>query len=129
MTNLVSSSPRQNVRIAGTLGEIIVTGIHSARPESFVFRRFKDASKGAGGGVDEQAFDHNFEGFGLMFEADEAARCLRGESGSFDLADGADGKLESDGYKQAETQMIMEMFDRMRQEGGYVFPEGLERVK
>ncbi|GAA5964088.1 hypothetical protein JCM3765_000899 [Sporobolomyces pararoseus] len=52
--------------------------------------------------------------WGFAWEADEVARCLR------------DGKKESDRMPLNETVRMMEVFDEMRKQGNFVYPESLE---
>ena len=39
-----------------------------------------------------------------------------------------DGKIESDRMPHEETLLTMQIFDEVRRQGGYVYPEGLEKV-
>ena len=39
-----------------------------------------------------------------------------------------DGKIESDRMPHKETLLTMQIFDEVRRQGGYVYPEGLEKV-
>ena len=40
-----------------------------------------------------------------------------------------DGEIENERMPWSETEITMDMFDKVREQGGYVFPEGLEKVK
>lgn len=64
----------------------------------------------------DEAHDLSFGGFGLYWEADAVARCLR------------EGLLESPDMPLEETTMTMEMFDKIRKEGGYEYVTGLEKI-
>lgn len=57
-----------------------------------------------------------FEGGGWHFQADEVARCIR------------DGKIQSRIWGLDKSLVEMEIFDEVRKQGGYVLPEGVERV-
>lgn len=83
---------------------------------------------------DEETRDYNFTGTGLYFEADEVARCV------------SRGAIESDLWGWDKSLLEMEVFDEVsatvplflpnppceptqaRKQGGYNFPEGLEKV-
>lgn len=83
-------------------------------------------------------------GMGLHWEADAVARDIRGSCSllpcgrnlTADLTDSlwrlflyADGKIESERMPHADTLLTMKIFDEVRRQGGYVYPEGLEKVK
>lgn len=51
---------------------------------------------------------------GMFWEADEVARCLR------------DGKLESETLPWDESITIMEVMDKVREQGGLTYPESIE---
>lgn len=55
-------------------------------------------------------------GFGLHWEADAVARCLR------------DGELESKRMSQTETALEMTILDEWRKQSGYKYPAGLEKA-
>jgi predicted dehydrogenase len=99
------------VRIQGTEGEIQVFG-PLYRPT-----RFRIVS--AKGEVKEVEMDPKEHGgaHGMMYEADEAARCL--------LA----GKLESEGMGWEESTVIMETMDEVRRLGGLKYPEAIESTE
>lgn len=42
--------------------------------------------------------------------------------------DHTDGKVESDRMPHSETLLELSIFDAVRRKGGYVFPEGLEKI-
>jgi predicted dehydrogenase len=58
----------------------------------------------------------DYVGKGLHFQADEVARCIR------------DGKKESEIWSHQKMVLVMEVFDEVRRQGGYVFPPGVEKV-
>lgn len=95
--------------------EIIVTGLTS-RPQGYLVRRLVDPSKEGRNFQSDETHDLSFEGFGLYWEADAVARCLR------------DGLLESPDMPLKETTMTMEMFDKIRKDGGYEYVPGLEKI-
>jgi hypothetical protein len=53
----------------------------------------------------------------MFWEADECARCIR------------DGRLESEGMPLEETVEVMRVMDQVREQGGLVYPGGLEGVE
>ena len=53
----------------------------------------------------------------MFWEADEAARCFR------------DGKLESDGLDWKESEIIMEVMDEVRRQGGLHYPKEIETTE
>ncbi|GJN93159.1 hypothetical protein Rhopal_006206-T1 [Rhodotorula paludigena] len=55
--------------------------------------------------------------WGFAWEADEVARCLR------------DGKKESDRMPLRETLLMMQVFDEIRRQGEFVYPEELETLE
>ncbi|KAL5487672.1 hypothetical protein ACEPAI_5780 [Sanghuangporus weigelae] len=101
-------------RIQGTKGEIIMPWA-TARPESFTIRR----SKIGRGPQDytEEVCKFPIEGMGLNWEADAVARDIR------------DRKIENERMPHADTLLELSIFDEIRRQGGYVFPEGLEKVR
>ncbi|WVR07379.1 hypothetical protein IAU60_004420 [Kwoniella sp. DSM 27419] len=116
-TNLLSATQKdQNTRIVGSKGEILVHG-HTSRPQKYTIRLLVDPSKEGYDHHPDQVVDMSFGGFGLYWEADAVARCLR------------DGKKECEGMTWAETEMTMGYFDQIRKEGEYEFLPGLEKIK
>ena len=103
------------------------------RPPSFKVEYF---DKPGGDVVREETKTFSYEGGGWFFEADEVARCIR------------DGKLESDSWGHEKSIIMMETFDevstpwhgarnnrpnffffqKVRRQGKYVLPEGVEKV-
>ncbi len=57
--------------------ELIVQG-HTSRPQKYIIRRMINPEAGDGKFHPDQIVDLSFEGFGLFWEADEVARCLKG---------------------------------------------------
>ncbi|ADV22727.1 Conserved hypothetical protein [Cryptococcus gattii WM276] len=115
-TNLLSAVQKyQNTRIIGSKGEILVHG-YTSRPQKYTFRKFLNPEE-EDGKYEDETIDMSFGGFGLYWEADAVARCLR------------DGLKECPSMPHAETTMTMEIFDKVRKEGGYEFLPGLEKVK
>jgi hypothetical protein len=53
----------------------------------------------------------------MFWEADEVARCVR------------DGKLESEGLPWDESITIMEVMDKVRQQGGLTYPERIKSTE
>ncbi|WVQ82028.1 hypothetical protein IAT38_004156 [Cryptococcus sp. DSM 104549] len=116
-TNLLSATQKtQNTRIVGSKGEIHVHG-HTSRPQKYTIKRLANPEEEGGKFLPDEVVDMSFGGFGLYWEADEVARCLR------------DGLLECPRMTQAETTMNLGYFDQIRKEGGYEFLPGLEKVK
>jgi len=68
------------------------------------------------GQEETETFKLEWEGGGWHFQADEVARCVR------------DGKLQSTYWGWEKSTLEMEIFDEVRKQGGYVFPEGVENV-
>ncbi|KAG8857124.1 hypothetical protein FRB91_011743 [Serendipita sp. 411] len=58
----------------------------------------------------------NIPGGGWHWQADEVARCIR------------EGKLESATWSWDKTLFEMEVFDKVRQQCGLLFPDGVEKV-
>jgi len=96
------------VRIQGEKGEIQIFG-HIYSPARYrLVPKDKDAE------ILDRKFEFEGGAHGMMYEGDEAARCL--------LA----GKLESDGIPWAESILIMEVMDEVRKQGGLVYPDAIE---
>ncbi|KAK8854925.1 hypothetical protein IAR55_003664 [Kwoniella newhampshirensis] len=116
-TNLLSAVQKhQNTRIVGSKGEILVQG-YTSRPQKYILRLFAKPEKEGGAFLPDETIDMSFDGFGLYWEADAVARCLK------------DGLTECPEMPLDETLMTMEIFDNIRKEGGYEFSPGLEKVK
>ena len=52
---------------------------HTSRPTGYIVRRLVDQGNSKVGLDKGEEHDMSFEGFGLGWEADEVARCLRGQ--------------------------------------------------
>ncbi|TDL23797.1 NAD-P-binding protein [Rickenella mellea] len=83
-------------------------------PTTFSVQYYDKA--GTGKVVREEKREANYEGKGWHFQADEVARCVRV------------GKLESDLWGHDKSLLEMDIFDEVRRQGGYKFPEGVEKV-
>lgn len=95
-TNLLSAVQKyQNTRIIGSKGEILVHG-YTSRPQKYTFRKFLNPEE-EDGNYEDETIDMSFGGFGLYWEADAVARCLR------------DGLKECPSMPHAETTMTMEV--------------------
>ncbi|KAB8303824.1 hypothetical protein EYC80_005197 [Monilinia laxa] len=110
-----SKDEAPSVRIQGTKGEIQVFG-PAYRP--LRYRVFKNANEaGAFESVDcaipADPARENW-GHGMAWEADEVGRCLR------------DGKKESEGLDWRESEVIMEVMDEVRRQGGLKYSEEIE---
>lgn len=86
--NLVVGTPREcSLRVLGSKGDLIIPG-PCARPESYTIR-IKDG--------EETTKHFPIEGYGLHWEADEVARCIR------------DGLKECKRMPHAESILAMEV--------------------
>ncbi|OBZ73832.1 hypothetical protein A0H81_06044 [Grifola frondosa] len=92
----------------------IVIGTPIYRPTSFTVQYYD--KPGSGVVVREEKLTFSYAGGGWFYEADEVARCVR------------DGKLESELWGHEKSIMVMEIFDEVRRQGGYKFPDGVEKV-
>jgi len=54
---------------------------------------------------------------GLNWEADAVARDIR------------DGRIENERMPHQDTLLTMSILDEIRRQGGYEYPEGLEKVR
>jgi len=68
-------------------------------------------------GGEAQVSEYEYTGGGWHFQADEVARSVR------------EGKIESDKWTWELSKTEMGIFDEVRKQGGYTFPEGVEWVK
>ncbi|KAJ5570084.1 dimeric dihydrodiol dehydrogenase [Penicillium hispanicum] len=101
------------IRIQGDKGEIQVFGRPWCPSHLCVVGR----KQGFGNvGVQIHRFENHFPDavYGLAYEADEAARCIR------------DAKLESPFMPWNESLVCMEIMDKVRQDNGLDFPEEIE---
>ena len=105
----------------------------TSRPERFIIRRSR-----VGRGpqeYSEEVKEFPIDGIGLYWEADAVARDIRGKScqsygsASTELRAGSDGRIENERMPHGETLLELAIFDEIRRQGGYEFPEGLEKVK
>ncbi|CAL1714739.1 unnamed protein product [Somion occarium] len=83
-------------------------------PKSFIVQYFD--KPGSGVVVREEKRVFSYVGGGWHFEADEVARCVR------------EGKLESEIWGHDKSLLLMDVFDEVRRQGDYKFPEGVEKV-
>ncbi|KAF8581454.1 NAD-binding protein [Ramaria rubella] len=111
--NLSVLNAPEPVRIQGTNGEIVIRGA-PARPTALIIRRKKEGSRDF---EPDEIHEFPIQGVGLHWEADGVARSLR------------DGETESLRVPHEQSVLAMKIFDEVRRQGGYVYPEGLEKVK
>ncbi|KAJ7113687.1 hypothetical protein C8R43DRAFT_1039705 [Mycena crocata] len=107
--NLAAASPGVTIRCE--------KGTISVAAPIYCSKSFKVAYFGEGGKVvkeEEETFE--YVGHGMHFEADEVARCIR------------NGKQESALWTHDKSLLEMSVFDEVRKQGGYVLPEGVEKV-
>ena len=97
------------VRIQGTKGELQVYGP--------IYKPTRYRIVSGEGQIKDEKFEFPGGGWGMFWEADEAARCWK------------DGKLESQGLSWAESTLIMEIMDDVRKKGGLTYPEAIETTK
>lgn len=100
-----------SIQIQGTKGHILIFG-PAYRPERYRVVPSSDAGDTAT--VQDIHVPIPGDARGMFWEADEVARCLR------------DGKLESETLPWEESIVIMEVMDKVRQQGGLVYPENIE---
>lgn len=97
------------VHIQGTLGSITIP--HPCyRPTSYTLTSHSSSAS------EPETVTHDVPGggYGMFWEADECARCIR------------DGKQESDIMPWNESLVIMRVMDSVRENGGLRYPEALE---
>ncbi|GAA5836721.1 hypothetical protein JCM9279_007636 [Rhodotorula babjevae] len=108
--------------VQGTKGYLEVA-FPTYRPRAFTYYAY-DSVDQAGDPTAKPSKSETFEfeprpadiwGFG--WEADEVARCLR------------DGKKESERMPLRETLLMMQVFDEIRKQGEFVYPEQLETLE
>ncbi|CAO1633501.1 unnamed protein product [Parajaminaea phylloscopi] len=99
--------PGHHTIVYGTEGHLTVSGTHTSRPTSYTLYRK---------GKEPQEFTPSLPGWGMMWEADECARCIR------------DGLLESKEISHEETVYAMTVMDEARRQADYKFPDEIERV-
>ncbi len=105
-----------SIRIQGTKGEIQVMG-PAYRPT-----HYRVLMKGAGKYEEVECPiptdpNRNGDGWGMYWEADEAARCLR------------DKKLQSETLDWEESVLIMETMDEVRRQGGLKYSDLIESTE
>ncbi|KAG2144772.1 hypothetical protein BD769DRAFT_1650066 [Suillus cothurnatus] len=83
-------------------------------PLRYTVQYFQEGKPGEIAREDTRTFE--YVGSGWHFQADEVARCVR------------DGKLESELWSHDKSILEMEIFDEVRFQGGYKFPDGIEKV-
>lgn len=109
-----------SIKIQGAKGEIQVYG-PAYRPTHYkIMRAAEGTSKASVESVQcDIPTDPERDGWGhgMFWEADEAARCLR------------DGKLQSETLSWAESVLIMETMDTIREQGGLTYPEIIESTE
>ncbi|KAG8835096.1 hypothetical protein FRC17_005217 [Serendipita sp. 399] len=116
---LTVSTPSPALVIRLKKGNILVDA-PIYRPQKVTVQWLKEP----GGGTVEKEEVKNFTngsgddipGGGWHWQADEVARCIR------------DGKLESATWSWDKTIFEMEVFDKVRQQSGLSFPDGVEKV-
>lgn len=74
---------------------------HTSRPQKYTVRKLKEPTKEHNGSESgfspDEEHDHSFDGFGLYWEADAVARCLK------------EGRTECPQMTLAETLMTMQV--------------------
>jgi len=105
--------PNPSVTIRFRNGNILLHG-PPFKPTSLTIQHFDKA--GSAKIVREEKKEFSFEGGGWQFQADEVAKCVR------------DGKLESELWSHDKSLLEMEIFDTVRNQCGYIFPQGVEHV-
>lgn len=93
---------------------VIVVHAPIFRPKSFTVQYYDLDNPGVIVHDEIQRFE--YMGSGMYFEADEVARCVR------------DGKTESELWGHDKSLLEMMIFDEIRQQNGYEFPPGVEKV-
>ncbi|OWZ27420.1 hypothetical protein C347_06196 [Cryptococcus neoformans AD2-60a] len=98
-------------RIIGSKGEILISGPMLSRMVKMTIRELdQEIAAFPTAWKEDVIVEMDFPGFGLHFEADAVARSLKA------------GELENSRMPHAETEMVMEIFDKIREDGGYKFP-------
>ncbi|KAL8917558.1 MAG: hypothetical protein Q9172_005798 [Xanthocarpia lactea] len=101
------------VHIQGSKGEIAVNG------PAYSPTTFRIIMKGGNGSQPADVKEHEFlrPGWGMFWEADECARCVR------------DGKGESEVLGLEESVVIMRVMDEVRRQNGLVYPAKIESTE
>ncbi|BGP19505.1 hypothetical protein JCM10213_006325 [Rhodosporidiobolus nylandii] len=123
---LTTAQNRQSGKIVatvqGTLGYLDVYG-PTYRPSGLAFyawdseEDFAEATKGPNKSETISFEPRPGNIWGFAWEADEVARCLR------------DGKKESERMPLRETVLQMQVFDEIRRQGDFRYPEALETLE
>lgn len=99
--------PSHHTVVYGEKGHLTIGGTHTSRPTEYtVWLK----------GQEPKRYEPALPGWGMMYEADECARCIR------------DGKLESDVISHEESLYSMRVLDEARRQHNYVFPAEIEAV-
>jgi len=112
-TLLASTLPGPSVVIQGELGNIIIP-VSAHRPASFTLELYKTESEPA---RTETHDEFVIPGRGLFYQADVLGRALR------------DGRIEPDECRHDDTLALMEVLDKVRELGQFVYPGDLEHLK
>lgn len=83
-------------------------------PKTYTVQYFD--KPGSGVVIRQETKTFAYVGRGMHFQADEVARCVR------------DKDLESKLWSHEKSLFLMEVFDEVRRQGAYQFPEGVEKV-
>lgn len=108
------SSAGPTIRIQGTKGEIQVFGM-AFQPDRYKVVPLREGDKPMP--ITEVHCPFPAGGHGMYYEADEAARCIR------------DGLLESETMPWEESILIMEVMDKIREQGGLQYPSAIESTE
>ncbi|KAF9654379.1 NAD(P)-binding protein [Thelephora ganbajun] len=108
---LPKTRPGANIRFRN--GNIIIDA-PIYKPGAFTVEYFDKL--GSGNVETSETKEFSYIGGGWHFQADEVARCIR------------DGKLESSEWGHDKSLLEMKVFDEVRRQGGYKFPDGVEQV-
>ncbi|KAG9128362.1 hypothetical protein FRC07_000036 [Ceratobasidium sp. 392] len=108
---VMATPPVQSVLIEGEKGQLIIPwGPH--RPEKYTLKLFKTKTSPA----TTETKDFPIPGKGLFYQADSIARAIR------------DGKKEVDECTLDHSLTMMKVLDKIRAQGGLVYPNNLEDV-
>jgi predicted dehydrogenase len=110
--------PREHTAtISGTKGEVVIHDV-LCRIQKFSVTLYTpgETPQKPGKWGEPQLFEYAFPGTGLYFEADAVARDIR------------DGRTENELASHKYTTETLQIFDEARRQGGYVLPEGMEKV-
>ncbi|KWU44608.1 NAD(P)-binding protein [Rhodotorula sp. JG-1b] len=115
------TTPSRCVLVQGQKGYIEVA-FPTYRPRKFTVYRYESEEQFADLEAEPHTEEFSFEPrpggiWGFAWEADEVARCLR------------DGKKESDRMPLRESLLMMQVFDQIREQGEFVYPEELETLE